>query len=167
MVTVLAPDGTDFDDEYVTSYTDPAQGSFNVQLCDWNMPGRYTVTGAGTWGTVSDPWAPAPSTFVVRRAMTRTTLKAAPLGGGRYRLTVVVRDERPKGYYPTEAASGVLEEFKGGRWVHVRGATYVVDQHGRASGVERVISSRVRVRALTKPDFGYSGSTSRPVTLRR
>lgn len=166
-IDILAPDGTIEGGDFLSSFFDSPTGTFTVYVCGSAMPGTWTITGTGEYEGADDlthTWQMTPSTFQVRRAHSRTTLKKKPAGRGTYSLRVSVKDERPNGYYPTDYPSVILQKLEGGRWRRVPGISVSVSDGHSAFRVNT--KSLVKVRAVTSDGSNYEGSTSRPVTLR-
>ena len=166
-IDVLEPDGTIDGGAYLaSSIGDPPQGTFDYFVCSSQMPGTYTVRGRGEFATSSSssiyqPYSLPDSTFQVRLANTKTSIKKR---SGSF--IVAVKDERPNGYFPTAYADLYFEQFRNGRWSRIPRSTSTTDDRGRAPFRINRTGPTLKLRAVTRPGNNYSGSTSRPITLR-
>ncbi|MCR6033363.1 hypothetical protein GGQ22_18260 [Nocardioides sp. zg-579] len=170
-VSVEGPDGLEATSDFL--YEVPASGRSSFQVCSFDMPGTYTIRASveaydSSWEETT--FELAPSTFTLRKPRTKTTIKASttrPRKGQVVRFTVVSKDERPRGYFAHAYADVVLQTFKAGRWVNVKGTKTYTGSTGRAVIKTRFAGSKVRMRARTLADDDTTGSQSAAVTLRR
>lgn len=146
---------------------DAASGTVRFLICGSAQPGTYTVRTTGSYQVlpaVNIPTSVADSTFEVRRAATRTKLGSTHLGGDRFRLVAKVKDQRRRGFKPTNSAEVVFQRRVAGAWKSFGGSKDQTN-HGFASTVVTAAPG-TRVRAVTGSAGYLGGSTSRPVTLR-
>jgi hypothetical protein len=162
-LTLVGPRGTTSEGVDLSSVDgDATTGTVRFLICGSATPGTYTVRTTGTYQVVplvSLPVSVADGTFGVRRAATRTTLSRTHVKGDRYRLVAEVKDERRRGFRPTNSAEVVFERRVDGVWTAVRGSRTLTTQ-GLATTVVTA-EAGTRVRAVTKPD-GYLGGSSSP-----
>lgn len=164
-LSVKGPDGIEAFSDYLYSSDYPLSGTAQVQVCSFEDPGTYTVEATGEWSdydTDQDGTYTLPSsTFKVRLAKSKTTMKVVKKPKNRVLITVTVKDERPNGYFPSEYADVKLQAFRGGRWVTANQGTGYTD----SNGVERWTYNRtVRTKArAVMVDDGYKKSVSKVV----
>jgi len=80
-------------------------------------------------------------------------------------VTVRVADERPAGFFATDYATVRLQVRSGSRWRSIPHTKEMTDDGRYVYRIER-IGKTVKVRAITAGSDNYTGSESRPVTLR-
>jgi hypothetical protein len=166
-ISLLDPDGRTSEGIDLTSVDDdPTSGTVRFLFCGSYAPGTWTVHTTGSYQLVPGlniPIDVADSTFKVRRTPSRTTLHAARLDGGRYRLTALVEEQRRAGFRPTTSAEVLFQRKVDGTWRALRGSRTFTD-HGLASYVVHATPG-TRVRAVTAHAGYLGGSTSRGRTL--
>jgi hypothetical protein len=166
-LTMVAPNGRTSEGVDLSSVDgDATSGTVRFLICGSATPGTYAIRTVGTYQIVplvNLPVTVAESTFEVRRAVTRTTLSRTHLSGDRYRVVAKVKDERRRGFKPTNSAEVVFQRLVDGSWRTIRGSRTLTD-HGFATAVVTAAAG-TRVRAVTKPDGYLGGSTSQPVRL--
>lgn len=166
-LTMVSPNGRTSEGVDLSSVDgDATSGTVRFLICGSAVPGTYAVRTVGTYQVVplvNLPVTVAESTFEVRPAATRTTLSRKHLAGDRYRVVAKVKDERRRGFKPTNSAEVVFQRLVEGTWRTIRGSRALTD-HGVATTVVTAAEG-TRVRAVTKPDGYLGGSTSRSIRL--
>jgi hypothetical protein len=165
-VTVADPDGFSSEGTVLSSTKlSPTIGVVQVQFCGAEQPGTWTVHATGLFQlvpAVGIPFSLPDSTFQVRRAATHTRLVSHSAGHGQYRLTVNVKDERPKGFRPTASAQVKLERRVHGAWKQF--GPRLQTTHGLATTL-LAVPHGTKVRAVTASTGNFAGSESEPVRL--
>ncbi|MEP9381584.1 hypothetical protein [Nocardioides sp. KR10-350] len=176
-VTLVAPDGTDAGSDYkYGSNSKSASGYF--WFFGSEMPGRYRVKAQLTWydWDASSNWkhqvSLPTSSFTMRRPHSRTTLTVSdrtPRKGQIVRYTITLRDERPRGYFPTKYEYVVLQHKVGGAWVNYRWSKDVTSARGKVTGRARYEGRPVKLRAkaVASSWVGYTTSSSKIIRLHR
>lgn len=160
-VIIYGPDGLEVASDYL--YSGTGRGTSSFQVCGSENAGRWTIKATGEWYDYdynSYSFSARGAAFKMRAPTTRATLAARRVARGVYSLRVSVRDERPKGFFPTEYADYVLQTRRGARWVTVPGTKDWTNERGsdtrRVSCLGKTV---VRVRVLADD---YAASNSKP-----
>lgn len=169
-VTAYGPDGTEETSDFLYDDEDPSTGTAKLQFCGYEDPGSYIVRAEGSSSDfdakISErPFNLAPVTLTMRLPESRTTVKVKRVRNG-VRVTALVRDERPNGFFPTEYATLNLQYLSRGQWRNIPGGKVDTDENGRFSTTMERPSRPVKIRALTRTSSRYTSSKSRPVTVR-
>lgn len=153
-VTVKGPDGKVFATDHPY---EGANGTSYIQLCDYDRPGRYTLTAKGTWYDVPDDGKSHP--FPVRSASFRVRLPhtRAVIDASHGRIMVTAEGERRHAYRPVAGATVALQRETGSGWHTV--ATAYAGGKGRARFSPG--PGRYRARVVAQD---YSRSTSGTVS---
>ena len=169
---VQAPDGTGAGGAIVTTLM-PTTGLVPVQLCgSSHVPGTFTVTGTYRVlvGTTMTRTPVTPFSFDMRLPAGSVSAEPSdtrPRRGQRVAVRVHVQDERPTGeLFGTSGASVLLQRWKGGDWVKVRGAKGVTSNNGAVRlRFRHTWAGKTRFRVFA--NFGYPGRAASPsFTLR-
>jgi hypothetical protein len=166
-VQVADPAGHVSEGSVVNSATNPTTaGTVTTTFCGSEPAGTYTVRATGFYEilpAVEIPYVLPTTTFQVRPAKTRTSLRSTSLGHGRYRLTTTVREESEKGFAKSNGVTVRIERLVHGAWKKVRG-TALTTVHG---AVTATLTGRAgsKVRAVVPARNNYAGSSSRAVRL--
>jgi len=167
-LTMVAPSGTTSEGVDLSSVDgDATSGTVRFLICGSASPGTYAIRTVGSYQVVplvNIPVTVAESTFEVRRATSLTRLSRTHLAGDRYRLVAKVKDERRRGFRPTNSAEVVFQRLVDGQWKAFRGSRTFTD-HGRATAVVTAAPGTL-VRAVTKHAGYLGGSTSTSLRLR-
>lgn len=169
-ITVRGPDGLEATSDFI--YDAPTHGTSEFQLCSFDEPGRYTITGEVEWHDYdynTYTFSLRSSSFTMRAPRTRTSLTASATRvrrGAVVRFQITSKEERPAGYYPNEYDTVVLQRFVNGTWERIPGARGFTNERGRDVLKGRMTSAKAKVRALTPGEDGQSSSASRPIVLR-
>ncbi|WP_137292013.1 hypothetical protein [Nocardioides dongxiaopingii] len=168
-VTLYGRDGLSAGSDYVSG---PTSGVSEALAC--LEPGRYTIEAmVDAYDEYYNEYSfqLAPKSFTVRKARSRTTLQVSnnnPSRGDVVTMRGTVKDERPRGYFPTDFAKVVLEVYRAGRWQVSRGIYDYSNNRGRVVLKGRYLGEPISIRLRTKSDDSenWAGSVSRKVRLR-
>ena len=174
-VTLVAPDGTYADTDYVVPASNTSSGMSTFVLCRPIHPyGVYTIRATVEWGAepgTIDGSAPlADAQFSMRQPFSRTSVAASthrPRRGELVTYRVRTFDERPSGYAPNAFAWVHLERKAHGEWVRMRAGRAMTHSTGRVKVRLRYPyhHKRMRIRAVTEPTVRYAASVSPTLRL--
>jgi hypothetical protein len=174
-VTLVAPDGSHADTDYVVPASNTSSGMSTFVLCRPIHPyGVYTIRSTVEWGAgpeaIDESAQLADSQFSMRQPFTRTSVSASthrPRYGELVTYRLKTFDERPSGYAPNAFAWVHLERKAHGQWVRMKSGRAMTHSTGRVKVRLRYLHhhKRMRIRAVTEPTVRYAASVSPTLRL--